>query len=128
MLNAKKSLLLSSSLFFSATACDYPKSSTSWLPPADFKADKFQGEMLYAKYCQRCHGEKGKGSNSGPPLVHKIYEPAHHADVSFYLAVKNGVKAHHWTFGNMPPISINPEQTAHILAYIRNLQRRAGIR
>ena len=41
------------------------------------------GKKLYvAEQCATCHGAdlKGsdKGSNQGPPLLHKIYEPSHH--------------------------------------------------
>ena len=38
-----------------------------------------------------------------PPLVHKLYEPGHHSDMAFIMAAKNGVRSHHWRFGNMPP-------------------------
>ena len=45
-------------------------------------------------------GQNGVSS----PLVHKIYEPSHHSDMAFVLAAKNGVRSHHWNFGNMPPV------------------------
>jgi hypothetical protein len=44
------------------------------------------------------------------------------------LAVRDGVKQHHWHFGNMPPQpEVTPEQTGHVIAYVRGLQRQAGI-
>jgi len=98
-------------------------------PAANFSADAGKGNVIFHQYCARCHGEKGKGSNQGPPLIHKIYRPDHHADQSFHWAVKDGTKQHHWHFGNMPPIvGVSPEQVGHIVAYVRQEQRRAGIR
>ena len=59
-----------------------------------------------------------------PPLVHKIYEPNHHGDLSFQLAAKNGVRAHHWPFGNMPPIEgVSENEVSEIIVYVRELQR-----
>ncbi len=86
------------------------------------------GAALFQQYCQRCHGPNAAGSNFGPPLVHKIYEPGHHPDVAFYRAAQGGVRAHHWQFGNMPPIAgVSHDEVTRIIAYIRGLQRQAGI-
>jgi len=86
------------------------------------------GATLFAQNCQRCHGPNATGSNFGPPLVHKIYEPNHHPDAAFYRAAQAGVRAHHWQFGNMPRVAnVNNEQVSKIIAYIRQLQRDAGI-
>ncbi len=61
---------------------------------------------------------------SAPPLVHKIYEPGHHADGAFLLAVSRGVRAHHWPFGDMPPVDgVSQEDVQKIVAYVRALQR-----
>lgn len=90
--------------------------------------DMDKGAELYAASCALCHGERGIGTQAGPPLVHIIYEPGHHPDASFRNAVKNGVAAHHWSFGNMPP---RPELSGgdidDVIAYVRALQREAGI-
>ncbi|MBV1864502.1 MAG: cytochrome c, partial [Rhodobacteraceae bacterium] len=74
------------------------------------------------------------GDNAGgrdglaPPLVHKIYEPSHHGDMSFLLAAQNGVRAHHWPFGNMPPVAgVTRGDVVGIVSYIRELQRENGI-
>ncbi len=87
------------------------------------------GETLYRQACARCHGnDLERGGRGGPPLVHRIYRPDHHADVMFHVAIQRGVRPHHWRFGPMPPIpGINPEETAHIIAYVRQQQRLAGI-
>ncbi len=72
---------------------------------------------------------RAKDLIKGPPLIHDIYRPGHHADLSFHWAVKDGTKQHHWHFGDMPPIAdVSPEQVGHIIAYVRREQRRAGIR
>lgn len=69
-----------------------------------------------------------RGTDKGPPFLNKIYEPSHHGDTSFQLAVRNGTKAHHWKFGDMLPLpGVTPDQVAHITAYVRALQRRIGI-
>jgi len=86
------------------------------------------GERVFAANCAACHGKNAAGSNSGPPLVHKIYEPSHHGDGSFISAVQNGVRQHHWGYGNMPSQpSISPRQAGQIITYVRELQRANGI-
>ena len=87
-----------------------------------------QGEGLFNNNCARCHGPQGSGTNQGPPLVHKIYEPSHHADFAFQRAAAQGVRAHHWEFGNMPKIEgVTPEDVTEITRYIRWLQQQVGI-
>lgn len=87
-----------------------------------------EGEKVFSKNCSVCHGKNAAGSDKGPPLVHKIYEPNHHADGSIYIAVKRGVRKHHWPFGNMPPVpGVTDQQIATIVSYIRTLQRENGI-
>ncbi len=86
------------------------------------------GKTLFARQCAACHGADLKGSGKGPPLLHKIYEPSHHSDAAFQLAAKNGSRAHHWNFGDMPPVpGISPDEVAHITAYVRVEQRKVGI-
>jgi mono/diheme cytochrome c family protein len=86
------------------------------------------GEEKFNSYCSRCHGSEGKGTEQGPPLVHKIYEPNHHGDFAFQRAAGQGVRAHHWKFGNMPKIDgVTPEDVNEIIHYVRWLQRQAGI-
>lgn len=87
------------------------------------------GERAYVAKCAACHGENAVGQlGVAPPLVHKIYEPSHHGDMAFTLAAKNGVRAHHWRFGNMPPVAgITDAEVETIIAYVRTLQRANGI-
>jgi mono/diheme cytochrome c family protein len=87
------------------------------------------GQRAFDATCADCHGTHATGRMGfGPPLVHKIYEPGHHADMSFYLAVQNGVRAHHWRFGDMPAqTGLTRADVAGIVAYVRELQRANGI-
>jgi mono/diheme cytochrome c family protein len=78
--------------------------------------------------CAQCHGEGASGTDKGPPLVHIIYEPNHHADASFFLAARQGVRSHHWPYGDMPPVAeIADDEIFAAVAYVRALQREAGI-
>ena len=87
-----------------------------------------EGGQLFADNCARCHGDAADGTNMGPPLVHRLYEPGHHPDFSFQNAVKNGVIAHHWEFGDMPPVAgLSGDEVTQIIAYVRGLQREGGI-
>ena len=86
------------------------------------------GEAKFTANCAGCHGVRAVGTKQGPPLVHKIYEPNHHADMAFQRAAENGVRAHHWEFGNMPKIEgVTAGDVDHIIRYVRWLQREAGI-
>ena len=131
LFGAKTLWLLLAALFL--VACDGKPGKRDanpfHLPPDGFVADKFKGAELFRKNCSSCHGRDGHGSNMGPPLVHKTYNPSHHADLAFNLAVKNGVRRHHWRFGDMPPQpGVSPQAVGHIVAYVRALQRQAGIK
>ncbi len=96
------------------------------VPP--LSGDARVGERMFNENCATCHGANAAGSDQGPPLVHKIYEPGHHADGSFYNAVRNGVRAHHWNFGDMPPQpGVSADAVSRIIAYVRTLQRANGI-
>ncbi|SLN56307.1 Cytochrome c6 [Pseudoruegeria aquimaris] len=87
------------------------------------------GKRAFDANCAECHGANAAGQNGvAPPLVHKIYEPSHHGDESFQRAVAQGVRAHHWSFGNMPPVAgLSRADVAMIIAYVRELQRANGI-
>lgn len=87
------------------------------------------GKGIFDANCAACHGQNAAGvDGAGPPLVHIIYEPSHHADITFYMAVKQGVRAHHWRFGDMPPVSgVGDGDVSKIIAYVRELQRANGI-
>ena len=94
----------------------------------EFTAKAKTGARLFAENCASCHGANATGTEQGPPLVHKIYEPGHHPDTHFQRAVKNGVMSHHWHFGHMLPVpGLSQKDVARIIAFVRELQRANGI-
>jgi len=95
----------------------------------ELTAAQKQGEIAYNQYCAACHGDNGAGQEGvAPPFVHRIYEPNHHADLAFLRAAQTGVRAHHWPFGDMPPVeNVHQDDVANIVEYIRALQRANGI-
>ncbi|MDU8927356.1 c-type cytochrome [Alisedimentitalea sp. MJ-SS2] len=97
--------------------------------PAVLSAKAEIGKRAFEAKCAACHGENAAGQNGvAPPLVHKIYEPSHHSDTSFIRAAKSGVRAHHWKFGNVPPVEGLTQGDVKLIArYVRELQRENGI-
>jgi cytochrome c len=98
-------------------------------PSAGLMPNPAAGKKLYGDKCAQCHGADLRGTKEGPPLAHRIYEPAHHGDVAFQIAVKHGTRQHHWNFGDMKPVpELSADDVAHATAYVRAEQRKAGIR
>lgn len=96
------------------------------LPPTP--AARQMGEQLFDRHCAGCHGAKAGGTEKGPALAHRIYEPSHHSDQAFYLAARMGVAAHHWRFGNMPPQpQVTEGDVRQIVDYVRWVQRETGV-
>ncbi len=97
--------------------------------PETFSETAQIGKTAFEAVCAACHGINAAGQNGiAPPLVHRIYEPSHHGDGAFWLATQNGVRAHHWRFGDMPPVDgLTRADVGNIVAYIRELQRANGI-
>jgi len=86
------------------------------------------GQVTFDSNCSGCHGAKAAGTDKGPPLIHKIYEPAHHADFAFQRAVRQGVQSHHWRYGDMKPVEgVTDKQIEWIVQYVREMQRANGI-
>ena len=105
-----------------------PASGSPAVVVPDLSANARAGEQVFNANCALCHGPNASGTGLGPPLVHKIYEPGHHQDFTIQSAVRNGVPAHHWQFGNMPPVpAVTDEDIPNIICYIRELQRANGI-
>ena len=101
----------------------------SILVPDQISEMALLGKNIFELKCQSCHGINAAGRHEiGPPLVHKIYEPSHHSDQSFYRAVAWGVKSHHWTFGNMAAVEgLTKGDVKAIISYVRELQKENGI-
>lgn len=106
-----------------------PDLVTEIVLPKNFSDEAQKGKSLFEANCVMCHGQNASGqTGKGPPLIHKIYEPSHHADEAFQRAVAIGAQAHHWPFGNMPRISgLTRQDVAKIIIYIREIQRANGI-
>ncbi len=80
-----------------------------------------EGEKDYKRYCQTCHGKSARGSRIGPPLI--AYDADQHTDLSFYNAVQQGVRQHHWRFGDMPAMpNVSKDAVGNIIQFVRALQ------
>ncbi len=87
-----------------------------------------EGQAVFAQHCAECHGAAAGGTEKGPPLVHPIYNPGHHGDMAFVLAAQQGVRAHHWGFGDMPAVpDVTEKDLFLIIRYVRTLQEANGI-
>ena len=85
------------------------------------------GAELYSAHCAQCHGSDLRGTDKGPSHLSIIYEPNHQADGAFLMAVQRGARAHHWDFGDMPPIEgLSPTDIEAITAFVREQQRVQG--
>lgn len=95
----------------------------------ELTAREEDGQSIFDQNCATCHGDNAAGRDGiGPPLVHRIYEPSHHGDAAFLIAVENGVRQHHWQFGNMSPVDgVSEVEVRAIIDYVRALQRANGI-
>ena len=97
--------------------------------PAQLSPEATIGKRAFEAKCAACHGANAAGQNGvAPPLIHRTYEPSHHSDEAFQMAVRNGVRAHHWPFGNMPPVEgLTRADVQYIVRYVREVQRENGI-
>lgn len=97
--------------------------------PDQLSSEAQIGKVAFDAVCAKCHGDNASGKMGfGPPLIHPIYEPNHHGDMAFQMAVQNGAKAHHWRFGNMPPQEgLTAGDVSAIVTYVREVQRANGI-
>ncbi len=94
----------------------------------ELSAAALRGEEAFNANCAQCHGKNGSGTDKGPPLIHNIYNPRHHADQAFLLASKRGVRRHHWSYGNMAPQpQVSGAEITAIVKYVRELQVANGI-
>lgn len=111
------------------TGLEKPSAIAEVILPAQLSENAQIGERVFEAKCAVCHGRNAAGQNGvAPPLVHSIYRPGHHADAAFLIAARNGVRAHHWKFGNMPPVEgVTDGEVRLVTQYIRELQRANGI-
>lgn len=94
-------------------------------PDSNYRPSISQGKISYQSNCMKCHGKNLSGTTKGPSLLDDVYKSSHHADLSFYYAVKNGVRQHHWQFGDMPMVTgVSPQSVSDIISYIRWMQKK----
>lgn len=87
------------------------------------------GQRSFTKNCAECHGGQAGGTDKGPPLIHRIYEPNHHGDASFLRAVTTGTRQHHWRFGDMKPLpQVKRMEVQAIIKFVREVQGANGIK
>jgi mono/diheme cytochrome c family protein len=112
-----------------ATDAAAPRRALAQVVVPELSGNAAIGEKVFNAKCSACHGKNASGiDGAAPPLVHKIYEPSHHGDGAFLVAARNGVRSHHWKFGNMPPVEgITDAEIGLVVDYIRTMQRANGI-
>lgn len=94
----------------------------------DLSAAALMGKKGFDDNCAACHGANATGTDVGPPLIHTYYNPGHHGDGAFQVAVAQGVRQHHWNFGNMPrQPQVSRDQARMIIRYVREMQAANGI-
>lgn len=101
---------------------------TGKLNMPEFSAIEVAGKAAFDANCAKCHGTHGIGTDKGPPFMHVIYNPGHHSDESFRRAVRQGVRQHHWRFGDMPSQpQVTDRELGAIVRYVRALQQANGV-
>ena len=109
-----------------AHANDHANDTAVVMP--DLSGTPLLGKALFEQKCAECHGANLMGTDQGPPLLHPVYRPNHHADYAFLLAVRNGVRAHHWKFGNMAPVEgLTDANVGMIVQFVRTVQKANGL-
>jgi mono/diheme cytochrome c family protein len=85
------------------------------------------GEALYRQNCASCHGSDLRGTRKGPSHLSVVYEPGHHPDESFRVAVRDGVRQHHWDFGDMARVEgLDDKELQAVIEFIRSKQEEDG--
>ncbi len=119
--------VLITALALLAGACGAGAGAPTGNPVLDGAGEVAAGEELFQANCAACHGVDADGTDQGPSFLSDVYEPGHHADGAFLIAARNGVQAHHWDFGPMPPVEgLSDGDLADIVAWVRQQQRAAG--
>ncbi len=117
-----------STVIFTGCSTNDEPAATQQPAETDRGPTVYDGEESFQNRCAVCHGQQADGTATGPPLVNRLYEIGHHPNFSFHNAVNKGVTAHHWNFGDMPPIpNVKPDEIDAIICHVRDLQRAEGI-
>tara|TARA_B110000211_G_scaffold214009_1_gene255048 strand:+ start:426 stop:836 length:411 start_codon:yes stop_codon:yes gene_type:complete len=121
-------VLLSTLFLVNHTHADHKKSHVD-VKVGHLSSTASKGQVVFNTNCASCHGIDAAGGIGGPPLIHNIYNPGHHSNASFIRAVRNGVKQHHWQFGDMPPQKhVAFGDMVFLMKFIREIQQQNGIK
>jgi mono/diheme cytochrome c family protein len=113
-------------LALSLAACGAPTGGDTGIPVQDPDLVA-EGDVLYQVNCASCHGADLKGTDLGPSHLSVVYEPSHHGDGAFEMAIRIGTRQHHWPFGDMAPVEgLSDEDIEAIIAFVREAQRLKG--
>jgi mono/diheme cytochrome c family protein len=113
-------------LHYAATPADALRAGLELTSPVDAKVAATRGAVVYANFCETCHGPAGKGdgrvAQRGFPMPPSLLAP--HAQ-----QMKDGQMFHVLTYGqaNMPSYAsqIAREDRWAAIAYVRGLQHAA---
>jgi cytochrome c len=120
-------LLASAGFAWSQRIRDLPPAARGVKMPA-LSPMALSGQRAYDATCAKCHGAYGLGTDKGPAFLNPIYNPGHHSDEAFLRAVRNGVRQHHWRFGDMPAQPTVSDEDVHLIVrYVREVQQANGI-
>ena len=98
-----------------------PATSTATAPAVP------DGAAVYQQHCAECHGVDLRGTDKGPSQLSIVYEPNHHGDYAYRVAIREGTREHHWWFGDMPPVEgITDLEIEKVISFIRAEQQRLG--
>lgn len=104
-----------------------PSGANGFVVPG-FSVEAETGRVIFSRACGSCHGTYGEGSEHGPPLVHPLYASDRLSREGFTHAIRNGVEAYRWPFGNMAPVAdVDTAKIANLYRFVREMQRANGI-
>ncbi len=119
---------LGAAVLVSKTFRSEPEATVVAVSMPELSSEARVGQVLFNDNCAACHGDRASGTDKGPPLIHDIYNPGHHSDAAFFLAAANGVRQHHWPYGDMPKQDhVTRVEVEKIVQYVRELQTANGI-
>jgi mono/diheme cytochrome c family protein len=90
--------------------------------------DVAAGAAVYERSCAGCHDAGAAGDGGGVSLVDARFALPGFDDVAFVTAIVRGVSADGSEHGGMPRIrGLSEQDLADLLAFVRGLQRSAGL-
>jgi mono/diheme cytochrome c family protein len=78
------------------------------------------GESVYYEYCSECHGDWGEGTPEGPSLLIPGLTRDAFSNDQMDKVIGKGT-------GAMPRLELDRQETADVIAYVRDLQDAAGL-